>query len=230
MKCLPFYPLLLCVTFLLPYANAGEVSEEALERWFESDETGPPQKDYSGSEKLEFIAPLEDKPTPLSKTLLAVTEQSMETGWVGVSQCYENLDPVADAEVVYHFALMRGLRVTGHHGIGGVRVEGPSIQLRDAHRGAGLCVELEAKLLRRGQQGEYLLRYGPFMRKFLDSYFPMHVMITVNYPEHRLVLDDVTPLPDGPVVKSSTPGSHAIDVWFRGRLTFNFLFQSKGDD
>lgn len=219
--------LAVSLIFLSPLLPAAEPSEEELERWFESDEPDAPYQSYRGGEQLEFIQPLREKPTPFSQTRLRLTVQSMQTGWVEVSQCHDHLDPVADAEVVYSFEQMRGLHITGQQGIAEARVSGDSVQLRDISRGASLCVALQARILRQSGSGGYRMRYGPFMRKFLDSYFPMHVALEVVYPAQRLSLVRVTPSPAGGYEHSDASGRYSIDAWFRGKLVFELYFRAR---
>ncbi|MCW8927396.1 MAG: hypothetical protein OQK40_01085 [Gammaproteobacteria bacterium] len=205
---------------------AIEPTEEELQRWFESDEPGPPQTGYGAGEELEFIAPPPAKPVPRSRTRLYISEQSMEDGWVAVTQCHDGLDPVPDAEVVYKFRQMRGLRITSYEGIAAVRIVGQSIQLKEASRGASLCVELEARILQPSSNGHYRLRYGPFMRRFLDSYFPLHVQFSVSYPAERLHLFEVSPSPSQGFSHEAAAGDDNFDAWFRGKLTFELVFQA----
>lgn len=222
------HPLLLLWALVVPaFLPAQELSEEELERWFEGDEQAQPYPNYSGSEVLQFIAPLKERQIPFSQTRLLLSRHSKESGWVAIEQCHDGLDAVPNAEVVYRFEQMRGLRITEAEGIAVARVEGQSVQLRDVERGARLCVEMEAKILRAEEGGRYLLRYGPFMRKFLDSYFPMHVALAVSYPAEQLRVDSVMPAPGSNYLLSQQAGLLTLDAWFRGKLTIQLWFQSR---
>lgn len=218
--------LVVCLPLLASVLYAEEPTEEELERWFESDESGPPQTNYGAGEQLEFLAAPPAKPAPRSRTHLSISEQSLTDGWIAVSQCHDGLDPVPDTEVVYSFRRMRGLKVISHHGIDEARVVGPSVQLKDATRGASLCVELEAWLLQPSANDQYHLRYGPFMRKFLDSYFPLHVQFSVSYPAARLRLLTVSPPPDEGLSHEAIAGNDRFEAWFRGKLTFALSYQA----
>lgn len=198
---------------------AQELSEEALEQWLESDEQISPYERKGGGEELKFIHPPPDEPLPSSYTRLELTEASSESGWVRIEQCHTGLDPVPDAEVVYQFRQMRYLRVSEAKGIEQFWVEGQSVQLKKVGRGARLCVALEAQILDQTASGDFRLRYGPFQRRFLDSYFPMHVSLVVDYSRTRLKYGAITPtstkgfdvVPDGKQL--------SIDAWFMGKLT-----------
>ena len=204
---------------------AREPSEEELERWFESDEQRYPVELRGGDEQLVFIPPDPAQRIPFSQTHLGISSQSLQSGWVSVVQCHDGLDPVPDAEVVYRFRQMRKLRVTEASGIGQAWVEGQSVQLKDVRKGARLCTELEAKVLTQLQDGHYRMRYGPFQRRFLDSYFPLHVALKVQYPPGMLVFEQITPTPGKHYELVRKEDGLELDAWFKGQLTFELLFR-----
>ena len=220
---------LLLVSILPPCSSTAQsLSEEELDRWFEDDEQSEPYQKRGGSEQLEFIAPDTTQRIPFSQTRLTLSPQGIQTGWTSIVQCHDGLDAVPDAEVVYSFRLMRGLRVTEARHIGRAWVEGQSVQLKDVGKGARLCVEMEAKLLARQSDGRYRLRYGPFQRRFLDSYFPLHVALEVRYPAAQLSLDEITPAPGEGYTLKRGENRINLDAWFRGKLTFELLFHTAG--
>ncbi len=223
-------PLLLLIALVAPCpVLAQELNEEELERWFEDDEQLEPYVKRGGGEQLEFLAPDTSQRIPFSQTRLHLTPRSVQTGWVGVVQCHDGLDPVPDAEVVYRFRRMRNLRVTEASGIGRAWVVGQSVQLKDVGKAARLCVELEAQVLYRQTNALYLLRYGPFQRKFLDSYFPMHIVLEVEYGETSLKLEEITPAPTQGFARRQGRNRLALEGWFRGKLTVELLFRKEGD-
>lgn len=220
---------LLCVFALIPCALFGQSpTEEELERWFETDEPLQPYRKRGGSEELEFIAPDTTQRIPFSQTRLSLSSQGIETGWVAIVQCHEGLDAVPDTEVVYSFRQMRGLRVTEVRDIGRARIEGQSVQLKDVGKGARLCVELEARLFAQQSDGRYLLRYGPFQRRFLDSYFPLHIAIEMHYPAAGLTLEEIAPTPAEGYILKKGEGYLALEAWFRGKLTIELRFRPAG--
>ncbi|HEX9801719.1 MAG TPA: hypothetical protein VGB35_00535 [Gammaproteobacteria bacterium] len=207
------------VPLLAPLAAAAaQSSDEALERWFESDEQRYPFEMHGGSERLEFITPEPGRRIPFSQTRIALTRESLQSGWAAIVQCHDGLDPVPDAEVVYRFGRMRGLRITHQRAIGEARVEGQTVQLREVGDGARLCLALEAQLLSCGQDGSYRLRYGPFQRRFLDSYFPMHVALELNFPPASLRLERISPDPAEGFELVEEEDRIALEAWVRGRF------------
>lgn len=207
---------------------AQEPSEEELERWFENDDQIDPVEKRGGGEQLELMAPDASGDVPLSHTWLILSPRSVQSGWVAITQCHEALDAVPDAEVVYRFKQMRGLRVTEAVNIGRVWVEGQSVQLKDVGERARLCTGLEANILNRQGEGRYLLRYGPFQRRFLDSYFPMHIILDVDYSNSLLELEAITPEASEGLVLSHAGKQLELEAWFRGKLYIQLQFLKAG--
>lgn len=222
--------LLLILTHLnsLAYEPAEEEpTAEELEQWFESDATEPGYVDKSADSELKLIMPIIDEVIPSSQTRLTISSDSLNSGWVGIRQCHDNLDPVPDAEVVYRFRAMRGLHITESNHIEKSWVEGQSVQLKNVERPARLCIEAEAQVLYREEDGSYRLRYGPFQRKFLDGYFPYHVSLDVYYPEKRMVVSHIEPPPEMGYSLEIGPRTLRADVWFTGRLIFEYRFEKR---
>lgn len=204
-----------------------ELTPEELEQWFESDSSYPGYIDTSAGAELKIIAPISDKLIPSSHTRLTITSDSLNSGWIGIKQCHDNLDPVPDAEVVYRFRAMRGLQITESSHIEKSWVEGQSVQLKNVERPARLCIEAEAQVLYKEEDGSYRLRYGSFQRKFLDGYFPYHVSLDVYYPEKMLVVSHIEPSPELEYSLAIEPGTLRADVWFTGRLSFEYRFEKR---
>ena len=202
-----------------------QLTPQQLEEWFQDDEREHPFDRQSDDGVLVFLASPPAKRTPHSRNILTIQSHSLQSGWVEIEQCHEQLDPVEMVEVVYRYKQMRGLHITKTALIGKAWVEGQSIQLEDVKQGAELCMQAEAKILYKQVDGGLQLKNGPFQRRFLDSYFPMHVTLTVRYPGDRLFLQDVSPIAtDGFVVKKE-PGTVHIDTWFEGKLVITLGFK-----
>ena len=72
-------------------------------------------------------------------------------------------------------------------------IEGNSVQLINISEKAELCVEAVSRALIANKDGSFSLRNGPFMRRFLDGYYPMHVSMQVLYSGTGLQLASVSP-------------------------------------
>ncbi len=212
------YPLL---------ATAAPVDDEELERWLEEGGSAPGYPSVVAGAELQFIAPVTERSIHHAVTRLYIDEASLSGGWVSIEQCHEHLDPVPDAEVVYHHSEMRNLLVPESVNITSVSVEGQSVQLQGVEREARLCVTMEAQLLRAEGEGRYRFSYGPFQRRFLDGYYPMHVTLQVDYPAERLMSDSVIPEPEEGYRLELGAGRISADAWFTGQLTFSVSFASR---
>jgi hypothetical protein len=78
--------------------------------------------------------------------------------------------------------------------------------------------------------GGFRLRNGPYMRRFLDGYYPMRVALSIDYPTDRLRLVGQSP--------ASQPGFSVhvgerrieVDATFEGRLVTCLDFCTPGRD
>jgi len=156
-----------------------------------------------------------------------ITKQSLVDGWVLVEQCHEHLDPVAALQIVYRPERTRGLRILSSKAVAHARVEASSIQLEDIGPGAELCAAFESKALVFDPQGGLHLRTGPYMRRFLDGYYPLQVTIEVSFPADRLHFLGTTPQAQPGVRLGVRPGRVDLDLWLEGRLTARFDFCRK---
>ncbi len=133
---------------------------------------------------LAFLPTPPAKPAHHHSNRLTLTEASLKSGWVKLEQCHENLNPVPLTQIVFGQGRIRALQITSRAGIGKARVEGPTVQLEDVKAGARLCLGAERRALAREKNG-WVLRNGPYMRRFLDGYYPMHVTMEVRFGEAR---------------------------------------------
>ena len=211
--------------FIVSAMGLDAPTPEQLEDWFEDD-----QREHQFDRKrddgvLVFLQTPPDKRTPHSINILTIEPDSLQSGWVKIDQCHEQLDPVEKVEVVYRYNEMRDLRITRSSGIGRARVEGQSIQLENVEKNASVCVQTEARILYKQDDGGLLLRNGPFQRRFLDSYFPMHVTLTVSYPDEYVSLQDINPADTTGLKMKLKQGLIYIDTWFEGKLMIELEFR-----
>ncbi len=155
---------------------------------------------------------------------IVISEQSLRDGWVRLVQCHEHLDRVPDAQVVYNPERIRGLHIVAAKGMESASVRGASVQMKNIGSDARLCVEAQSKALSAEGEGDFTLRSGPFMRKFLDGYYPMHVTLEVRYPAARLRYDGISPVPQPGFKVQEGRNSVSVDAWFEGRLRTELHF------
>jgi hypothetical protein len=205
-------------------AAIGSEHQTATESddWFEADEIEPaPQV---GAGQLRFLTSAPPGKVPLSENRISIGESSLEHGWVELEQCHRGLDAVPAAEIVYHYHNMRYLRVVKSENIGRAEPSDQSVQLRDVGHNATLCVQAEVKILYRRADGDLELRNGPFLRKFLDGYFPMHVVLEIRYPPARLDFVSIAPQPQPGFAVDLGEGRIDIDSRFVGTLNIAVRF------
>ncbi len=196
----------------LPVAVPGASGDDWLDR------PDPEQTHRAINEgQLTFLRKPPDKPVHHHRNTMVITRRSLVDGWVRLSQCHDNLDRFPRVQVVYNRKRIRKLRITAYRGIERAWVEGASVQLRNVRKGALLCIKAESRALRRMANGRYELRNGPFMRRFLDGYFPMRVSIDVKLPP-GLRFTGISPAPQpGMRVTADSHGVH-VRALFEGRL------------
>ncbi len=216
----------LLMGFAVSAHGLDELTSEQLEAWFEDDNLEHPFDRKSDDGALVFMQAPPAKRALRSRNNLTIEPHSLQSGWVTIDQCYEELDPIEKVEVVYRYNEMRDLRITKIYKIDKANVEEQSIVLQGVEKNALLCVQAEAKILQKQDDGSLLLRNGPFERRFLDSYFPMHVKLTVSYPGELLTFKDISPTAtDGFEVKVESGLLH-IETWFEGKLMIEIEFGS----
>ena len=173
----------------------AQFSEEQLQ-WLESETEHPTPEVNEG--KLEFIPIAADKPEHHQSMQITLTDETIESGWALVSQCHENLDRVARLEIVFHKDRVRNLQVTEYTNILKAWSEDHRVVVRDVQKDSRICLRAESRIFHRLEssegQAEYELVNGPFMRRFLDGFYPLSLSLDVSYPRERLQLLDVQPV------------------------------------
>jgi hypothetical protein len=155
---------------------------------------------------------------------LMLTERSLQDGWVTMYQCHSDLDKVASLQIVYEKDHVRDIMVLSVQNIESAWVEGHTIQLTDIEAESKICISADKKALSM-ENGSYVLRLGPFMRRFLDGYYPMHVQVEVCYPQF---LELVSSRPVKAMRQARDERMSAeIDIWVVGKLDIELVFNRK---
>jgi len=201
------------------------MSREELERWFLDDSE---QRALDVNEgQLAFLPEPPDKRVPHSRNTLTIDRTSIDQGWVKLAQCHDGLDAVAEAQVVYRYRQMRGLRVTGATHIGRAWVAGDSVQLQDVGRNATLCITAEVRVFYQNPDGSFSLVNGPYHRRFLDGYYPLHVTLAVRWPPALLAFVSAQPPPQPGLTLQRADGELTLDAWFEGELNTELRFRAR---
>ena len=186
---------LLCILCLLNTTSFASEKPSAaeLEEWFNDESES--KIDQVNEGQIHFIkAP--NKKVLHSDNRLQITQQSIDDGWVKLHQCYRHLDAVPEVEVVYQYHSMRDLKIEKTSGIGKAQVENNTVQLKDVSKQASLCVSAEVRAFYQNDDKTFTLVSGPYQRRFLDGYYPMHVTLEIHYPDD--VLRFLSARPDSP--------------------------------
>ena len=154
-------------------------------------------------------------------TRLLITEQSLRNGWVKMYQCHSDLDKVDSSQIVYQAEKISNIRVLSTQNISSVWVEGHTVQMKGIASGSKICLSADRRALS-NEQGRHYLRLGPFIRRFLDGYYPMRVRVEVCFPD-SLELVSSSPVNAIQRVKNNTRCAD-IDVWVVGELNMEFVF------
>jgi hypothetical protein len=215
---------------LIAFVSAGGLlaAPATEEDWFERDWSEQVEAVSDG--ELRFLAQPPREKVHHQHNRLTIHDSSLEDGWVDVLQCHEGLDAVPRAQVVFGRKRTRGVQLVSYRDIRKVWVEGASVQLEEVGPKAELCVKAQMRTLTLEPDGSYTLLNGPFMRRFLDGYYPLRVSADVSLESRRLAYADIDPPPQ--------PGFHVwqngstvhFDAWFDGRLVTRLRFFPQGGD
>ena len=168
--------------------------------------------------QLHFLAAPAGKPVHHHQNHIVIEAHSLDSGWVMLRQCHDNLDAVPRAQITFREGFVRDLRIDHSRGIAEAWIEGPSIQLRQIEPGSRLCLAAQTRALRDTGGGYFNLNNGPYMRKFLDGYYPMRVTLDIDYPAALLKLVDISPQATAGLSMKESPGQIHMDALFEGEL------------
>lgn len=174
---------------------------------------------------LQFLAAPPARAVHHHQNRIRIEADSLASGWVSLAQCHDHLDAVPRAQITFREGYVRELRIDVASAIGAAWVEGASVQLEKVAPGARLCLSAETRALRQTDDGHFTLVNGPYMRRFLDGYYPMRVTLDVVYPQARLRLADVSPREQPGLTIVEGPGQIRLDALFEGELRTRIEFR-----
>ena len=199
------------------------VRAEGADPWWDEDWEAAVHRVNEGV--LQFLAE-EPAGAHRHENRVVVSAQSLASGWALLDQCHRHLDAIDRVEVVYHPERIRDLEVKRAEGIAEAWVEEHTVQLRGVGKGAELCIQGESRMLTSLSNGRYQLNNGPFMRRFLDGYYPLTVVMRVELPGPAWELISVEPEPQPGFRVERTADGYELEAWFEGRLETRLVFRS----
>lgn len=168
---------------------------------------------------------------------LTIDAKSLQNGWIKFSQCHHQLDAVNKIEVAYNPSKTRNLEVKSFQGIDSVKVIGSGVELTKVSKGSKVCIDGESRTLTSNDLG-YVIQRGPYMRKFLDGYYPMIVEESLFFKGLDIEITEVTPkspqTAQTPTMLKSKNDNEANELnysyAFEGRLMPQYRFTKKANN
>jgi hypothetical protein len=168
--------------------------------------------------ELRFLAQPPAKAVHHHQNHIVVSDDSLVSGWIKLEQCHRHLDPVPTLQIVYRPDGIRGLSILRSENIGKAWVHQNTVQLEQVGAEATICISAESRALSLVGDGLYGLSNGPYMRRFLDGYYPMRVSMKVRIDSAKLRFLDISPPPQPGFFVQQTGREIEYDTWFEGRL------------
>ncbi len=225
-----FFVLPLCLVVVSGgWVSAISASAEQVDQdwpaWVDAEESDRQRIAAVNEGELVFLHEPPPGPVHHHRSRVVITRQSLADGWVLMEQCHESLDRVAEAQIVFSPGRTRALEVLSFHNMDKAFVESNTIQLRGIREASKVCARLETKALHSVGMQIFELQNGPFMRRFLDGYYPLQLSIEIEYPRH-LELVDYAPENQPGCTVSSAPGHVGVKALFEGELRTRFRFMA----
>jgi hypothetical protein len=174
--------------------------------------------DHVNEGELEFLAAPPAELVHHHSNVMTLGRDSLVDGWVRLDQCHSNIDNVGRAQIIFRPGRIRGLRITASENIGRAWVEESSVQLTDIGKGSSLCLAAETRALTADDDGGYRIDNGPFMRRFLDGYYPMRVSQKILLADSGLTFFGIRPSVQPGFEVTVSAEAIDFDAWFEGRL------------
>ncbi len=181
-------------------------------------ETVSPEDTQTTSPELKFLLEEPDRIPHHHQNQIRITQSSLEDGWADLRQCHNDVAAIRRMVIVYNEEKIDELQVESTRNIESARAEGDRVDLRGVESDAEVCVTARMKIVEHEGDGVYRLENGPFVRRFLDGYFPMRVTMAVSWGDLDLRLEETQPEEqDGFDVVASDHG-FVFDTLFEGEL------------
>jgi len=99
---------------------------------------------------------------------------------------------------------------------------------RNIQSGSIICLRVESQIfhpvISEGGRQQFEMVNGPFMRRFLDGYYPLTLLLDVSFPHDQIRLDDVYPVTQPGWKIRYDAGRIFMKGRFEGRLSTRLRF------
>ena len=215
--------VMLLAAQLLVTPSAHTATDDDWPDWVKAEENMRQRIAAVNEGDLAFLVDQPVEPVHHHRNRIIISENSLTDGWVMLEQCHDNLDRVAASQIIFNPERSRALEVVSFSNIQTAFAEKHSVQLRGVRDKSRVCLRLETKALRLVANDVFELKNGPFMRRFLDGYYPMRVTLDIEYPR-TLMLADFSPGAQPGFSVSQRPGRVEAEALFEGMLRTSFRF------
>lgn len=220
-------PFLTGPVMLSAVSDASELADDSdWPAWVEEDDALLERAAQVNEGGLTFLPDPGGKPLHHHSNHITIGEGSLGDGWVLLEQCHTHLDRVPAVQIVFNAQNTRALEVTATENIGEAFVDGHTVQLRDVGHASRVCIRARSRALWKTEDGGFELRNGPFMRRFLDGYYPLRLSLRIDYPD-AWRLAGFSPDEQTGFSPRRNPGRVELDTVFEGRLNTRFRFRTE---
>lgn len=175
--------------------------------------------------ELRFLAERPDPGAYHYQSRVNITSDSLTTGVAILNTCHRALDPNGRIVIQFNPERVQDIRITEFKGMGDAQVQGNKVELRDVQRGATICIDLRSRVLDEVSPGQWRLRAGPLMRRYLDGYLPMHAQLQVQWPDGLLQVTSQEPVNQAGALLHTRSNGATWELTFAGRLSTHMLLQ-----
>jgi len=176
--------------------------------------------------ELRFLSAPPATPVHHHQNQISLNAESLLSGWAKLEQCHQHLDPVPSMQIVYSRDRIRNLAISRSENIGRSWVHENSVQMDQVARNALICISAETQALAAEGGNTFVLSNGPYMRRFLDGYYPMQVSMRVRWDMPELRFVDISPKVQPGFALTRQANEVAFDAIFEGELRTRIRFSA----
>lgn len=156
---------------------------------------------------------------------------SMQSRQIAFTQCHKHLDAIRAIDIVYNAQTISDLQVTSSKNIENYQVENDKVELYQVGKDAEICISGKSKTLSYNPESQlWELQRGPYMRKFLDGYYPMHLQESIQLSNSEFDFQQIhlagnTQLKPLTQIEQNGEGKTiTLNYYFEGRLQPTYQF------